>query len=103
MQKFKKGDTVIITIGKDKGQKGPVEKVWPKEHKLIVKGKNIYKKHTKAQGEGQKGGIIEKSRPFVFSKVALLCPKCQKKTRVGFQLNKDGKTRICKKCGQVIS
>lgn len=101
MLKIKKGDTVKITIGKDKGREGKVERVMPKEQKVIVPGVNMYKKHVKGMGE-QKGGIYDIPRALSFGKIALICPKCKKITRVGFKIAGTEKVRICKKCGKEI-
>lgn len=101
MLKFKIGDNVKVTIGKDKGREGKVAKILPKEEKLILPELNLYKKHVKGV-QGQKGGIYDLPRPLAFSKVALVCPKCKKLTRVGFKLGKTGKLRICRKCGREI-
>jgi len=100
--KIKKGDKVKILIGKDRGREGTVEVVLAKEKKVLVAGLNIYKKHTKPTKEGEKGGIIEKSRPIDIAKVALICPKCQQPTRVGYQVTGGEKQRICKKCKAII-
>lgn len=100
--KLKTGDQILVTVGKDKGRKGKVEKVFPKENTILVPGVNIYKRARKGFG-GQKGGLIEFSRPLGMGKVALLCPKCDKPTRVGTRVDKKGeKSRICKKCGFLI-
>jgi len=101
MLKIKKGDTVKITIGKDKGREGKVERVMPKEQKVIVPGVNMYKKHVKGMGE-QKGGIYDIPRALSFGKIALICPKCKKITRVGFKIAGTEKVRICKKCNKEI-
>lgn len=101
--KILKGDKVKVLIGKDKGRDGEVTKAFPKKNTLLVKGINMYKKHLKATKE-QKGGIIEKERSITTSKVALICPTCQKTTRVGYLIDKTGeKNRICKKCKAIIS
>lgn len=100
--KLKKGDQVIILYGKDKGRKGKIEKIFPKIGKILVPGVNIYKKHLKPQGEGKPGGIIDKVFPLPLANVALLCPKCNKKTRIGYQIDKEKKYRICKKCGSIL-
>lgn len=105
MLKFKKGDKVKITIGKDKGRDGEIERVDKKKLLVIVPGINIYKKHVKGSptDSSQKGGIYEIPRALPFSKIALICPKCKKQTRAGFkQLGKE-KVRFCKKCGKEIS
>jgi large subunit ribosomal protein L24 len=99
--KFKKGDKVVITIGKDKGQEGTIERVITKEEKVIVPGVNIYKKHVKGQGDN-KGGIYEIPRPLALGKFALVCPKCKKMTRIGMKFAGKDKVRICKKCGKEI-
>jgi len=100
--KLKKGDQVIITKGKDKGRKGKIEKIFSKTGRVLIPGINIYKRHLKAQGQNKKGGIIDKVMPISLTNVALLCPKCGKKTRVGFQLTKGEKQRLCKKCGALL-
>lgn len=96
--KILKGDTVTITVGKDKGRSGEVLAAFPKINKIVVKELNIFKKHIKPQ-QGQKGGIVEKERALLVSKVMLVCPACKKLTRIGYQVDKtNGKVRICKKC-----
>jgi len=100
--KIVKGDTVKVILGKDKGRQGKVIVSYPKKEQLTVQGLNLYKKHLKGQ-KGQKGSIIEKERPLHVSKVALICPNCQKITRVGYQLDKSGaKYRICRHCKKII-
>ena len=100
--KIIKGDTVTISIGKDKGRSGEVLVAFPQKKSIIVKGLNIFKKHIKAQ-KGQKGGIVEKERAILVSKVALLCPACKKTTRVGYQIDASGtKHRLCKKCSAFL-
>lgn len=101
MIKFKKGDTVKITAGKDKGREGKIETLFPKESLALIPEINIYKKHVKG-ASGQKGGIYELPRPLAFGKFALVCPKCKKVTRVGFRVLEKEKVRICRKCGKEI-
>jgi large subunit ribosomal protein L24 len=101
MLKFKKGDTVKITAGKDKGREGKIEKVLLAESKVVVPGVNLYKKHVKGFGD-VKGGVYDIPRPLGFGKIALICPKCKKMTRVGFSLAGTEKVRICKKCKKEI-
>jgi len=96
--KILKGDQVKVLLGKDKNRTGEVLMSFPKAKKIIVKGLNMFKKHVKPQN-GQKGGIVEKERSLLISKVALVCPSCSKAVRVGYNVDKNGvKTRICKKC-----
>jgi large subunit ribosomal protein L24 len=101
MIKFKVGDTVKITAGKDKGRDGKIEKILPEESKVVVPGVNLYKKHVKGFGD-VKGGVYDIPRPLGFGKIALVCPKCKKITRIGFKFAGDEKVRICKKCKKEI-
>jgi len=100
--KIKKGDKVKIILGKDRGREGQVEKVFPKSRKVLVAGLNVYKKHVRPKKEGEKGGVVEISRPLLISKVALICPKCGQTTRVGYQISGEEKLRICRKCQEII-
>lgn len=101
--KIHKSDKVKIITGKDKGKTGKVEKVYPKKGKLLVAGVNIYRKHLKPRGEKNPGGIVDISKPIDVSNVVLICPNCNKETRIGYSIDKKGgKTRICKKCGKGI-
>jgi large subunit ribosomal protein L24 len=101
--RLKKGDQVKILLGKDRGKKGKIEKIFPSQRMVLVPQINIVKKHVKPRGEGKPGGIIEVAQPMPISKVALICPKCNQPTRVGFRLQKgSGKLRICSKCKQAI-
>lgn len=107
---LKKGDTVSIIYGKDKGKRGKILKVLnrrPKndisETKIIVEGVNISKKAVKPSQKFAKGGIITKEMPLFPSKVMLVCPICNQPTRTGKKLLSDGKySRICKKCGELV-
>lgn len=101
MLKFKVGDKVKITAGKDNGREGEIEKIFPKDGRVLVPGINIYKKHVKGF-TGRKGGIYDIPRPLSFAKIALVCPKCKKPTRVGFKLVGEEKVRTCRKCGREI-
>lgn len=97
MTKFKTGDEVIVTAGKDKGKKGKIEKIYKKESKVLIPNINVYKRHRKAT-KNQSSGIYEFARPLPLGNIALVCPKCSKQTRVGFELEGKVKYRICKKC-----
>jgi large subunit ribosomal protein L24 len=100
--KFKKGDLVLVTAGKDKGRKGKIDKVLPAESKVLVPGINMYKRHMKKRDQNHPGGIVDISRPLPVGNVALICPKCSQPTRIGYLIAKDEKTRICKKCDQAV-
>lgn len=101
--KFKKGDSIIITSGKDRGAKGKIEKVFPKLKKVLIPGVNVCKKHVKSQGEGKPGGIVDIAKPISVAKIAFLCPSCHQKTRLGWVLAKAGRERICRKCKAKIT
>ncbi len=101
--KIKKGDQVLITLGKDKGKKGTVLRVLPKEEKIIVENINILKKHTKPRKSGEKKGqIIQFPGKIFASKVKIICSKCGIATRVGYKISEGKKYRVCKKCKQEI-
>lgn len=102
MIKFKVGDTVKITAGKDKGREGKIEKLLPKLNSVVVPEVNMYKKHVKGQQGGIKAGMYDIPRPLNVAKVALICPNCKKQTRVGVQTVKDEKVRVCRKCKKQI-
>ena len=97
--RIKKGDTVQVLSGNDKGKKGEVLEIIPKDNKVVVKGINVRKKHIKPRKQGEEGGIIPIECAIDISKVNAVCPKCGKATRVGYSVEKDEKVRICKKCG----
>lgn len=104
--KIKKGDTVVVLRGKDRGKVGEVLKVIREEGRVIVKNVNIVKKHVKGIPGVREGGIYEMEAPIHISNVMLICPKCGKPTRVGFRIVQEGnvfrKYRYCKKCNENI-
>ncbi len=101
--RIRKGDKVIVITGADKGKRGEVLAVRPKDNRAIVQGVNIAKKHTKPQGMGQPGGIIEQEATIHLSNVMLIDPKSDKPTRVGFRVLDDGrKVRVTRPGGNVI-
>jgi len=101
--KIKKGDTVKVLTGKDRGATGEVTRVLPSAGKVIVDGVNVAKKHQRATSATMQGGIIDKDMPIPVANVALLCPACGKATRVGYRVETDGtKIRVCKKCEGVM-
>ena len=100
--KVKKGDSVLITAGKDKGRTGKIIKSFPKDLKILVEGINLKKKHVRPKRDGEKGQIVEIPAALNVSNVKIICSKCGKASRVGYAVEKDIKNRICKKCKQVI-
>jgi len=101
--RIRKGDTVIITAGKDRGKKGKVRRALPGEDRVIVEGLNMIKRHSRARRAARQAGIIELEAPLHVSKVMLVCDKCGKATRIGFRFLDEGKkVRICSSCQEVI-
>ncbi len=97
--KIRKGDTVQVLTGKDRGKQGEVMRALPGSDKVIVEGVNIAKKHQKPTSATMQGGIIDKDMPIPVANVAILCGSCGP-TRIGYRFDNDGtKVRVCKKCG----
>jgi large subunit ribosomal protein L24 len=100
---IKKDDLVVVLAGKDKGQRGKVLEVMPKDGKVVVEGINMVSRHTKPRKQGDQGGILKKAAPLYACKVMRVCPKCDKATRPASTIKADGtKVRVCKKCGAEI-
>jgi large subunit ribosomal protein L24 len=100
--KIKKGDTVVILTGKDKGKQGSVLRVYPKAERLVVEGLNMVQRHTKASQTDPQGGIKNKEAPLHVSNVAFVDSN-GKPTRVGFRMDGDKKVRFAKTTGEVIN
>lgn len=98
----KKGDTVQILSGKDKGKQGKIISALPKAGKVVVEGINKVKRHSKASLKVPQGGIISKEMPLNASKVQLVCPACNKPTRIAHNSINGKNSRVCKKCGETI-
>ena len=99
----KKGDTVIVITGKDKGKKGKILVAHPAEGKVVVEGINMVTKHKKPKGQTDPGGIIHQEAAMDASNVMIACSKCGKATRTGVKVLEDGsKIRVCKKCGEML-
>lgn len=98
---FKKGDTVIVLSGKDKGKKGKVLNAFPEKGKLTVERVNVVKKHQRPTRNFQ-GGIIEKPLPLFASKVMLVCPRCSQPTRLVSRVVENKRRRACRECEEVI-
>lgn len=99
----KSGDTVVVIAGKDKGKKGKVLRVFPKENRVIVEGVNMLTRHKKAQGPTSPGGIIKTEGTVNSSNVMYYCEKDKTGVRVGSKVLADGKkVRVCRKCGEVL-
>ena len=106
--KLKRGDTVLVISGNDRGETGTVQRVIPKANRVVISGVNMVKKHQKPVQTGGRSktqpGIIEYEAPIDVSNVQLVCPSCDQPTRVGYQFDEDDvKVRVCKLCDAVIS
>ena len=100
---IKTGDTVVVLSGKERGKKGKVLAVSPKESKVIIEGVNMCTKHVKPRRQGQAGGIVKAEAAMYACKVQAVCPKCGKPTRIGHKILDDGsKVRVCRNadCGE---
>ncbi len=101
--KIKKGDKVLVLAGKDKGKTGVVQKVIPKKERAVVEGINLLKKHVRPSQKHPKGGIITFPAPIHISNLMVVCPKCNKPTRVKYTFKsvkgEKKKERVCRHCG----
>lgn len=95
----KTGDTVVILSGKDKGKQGKVLGTVPSEAKVVVEGINMVTCHVKPRKQGETGGIVQREAAMYASKVQVVCPKCNKGTRIAHKIENGKKTRVCKHCG----
>ncbi len=100
---IKKGDTVLVVSGEDKGKTAKVKMVLPRRNRAVLERINIAKKHTKPSQKNAQGGIVELEKPVDCSNLMVYCPKCAKGVRVGIKILKDNtKARFCKKCRDII-
>ena len=99
---LKKNDTVLVLAGKDKGKRGRVLRVDREEDRVVVEKVNMIKRHSKPSRTNQQGGIIEKEAPLHRSSLMLVCPKCDKTTRIATSRFEGSKARTCKKCKEVM-
>ena len=101
---IRSGDTVVVISGRDRGRRCTVERVLIDEQRIVVGGINILKRHTRAGVQGNtQGGIVDFAAPVSYSNVMLVCPRCDKPTRVGSKVDDDGgRLSVCKRCGETI-
>ena len=97
--KIRKDDKVVVLSGRDKGKEGKVLSADPKNGKVIVEGVLVASRHQKPRKQGEEGGIVKRESAIYASKVQVVCPKCDKGTRVAYKIVDGKKIRICKKCG----
>ena len=95
----KKGDTVVVLSGKDRGKQGKVLGTVPADGKVVVEGINMVTCHVKPRKQGETGGIVKREAALAACKVQVVCPKCSKATRISYKIENGKKTRVCKKCG----
>jgi len=104
--RIKRGDTVEVITGNERGARGVVQRVLPRKERIVIQGINVVKKHQRPvqAGRGQvRAGIIEFEAPIHLSNVMLVCPSCDERTRVEFSMREDGtKVRVCKQCGSDV-
>lgn len=96
---IKKGDTIVVLSGKDKGKQGKVLGTVPKSSKIVAEGINMVTCHVKPRKQGETGGIVQREAAMYASKVQVVCPKCNKGTRIAHKIENGKKTRVCKHCG----
>jgi len=101
--KFRVGDEILVTAGKDKNKRGKIERVFLEDSRVLVGGVNLYKKHVKNNNDRtQTGGIVTISKPLPVGNIAIICKKCTEPTRIGMKISGDKKVRFCRKCGQEL-
>lgn len=100
--RIKKGDTVYVLSGKNKGKTGKVLRVWPGQNAALVERVNMVKHFDRRSQQNQAGGIVEREGSLPLAKLAVYCPKCQKPSRVGFSVSGDTKQRLCRRCESVV-
>ena len=101
--KIRRGDTVKVLLGKDRGKTAKVLAIFPREERVLVEGVNMVSKHIRPRRAGEKGQRVSVAAPLALSNVQLMCPACKKPTRVGVKREGDRRERVCKKCQTVIS
>ncbi|MCM8812821.1 MAG: 50S ribosomal protein L24 [Candidatus Omnitrophica bacterium] len=101
--RIKKGDTVSVLTGKEKGKSGKVIKFFTDKQRVLIQGVNFVKRHTRQARQDKPGGILQKESPLHISNVAFVCPRCSKPVRLGAKFHADkSKVRICTTCQEVV-
>lgn len=102
--RFRVGDEVLVTSGKDKGKRGKIERVYQEKNAVLVAGANLYKKMVRQNPDNRTntGGLVLIAKPLPVGNVAVWCKKCDKPTRVGYKIEKDKKVRFCRKCKETL-
>lgn len=100
--KLKKGDTVEVITGVEKGKRGTIIRVMPSKGRVVIEGVKLVKRHMRPSQKMPQGGIVEKPAPINISDVMLVCPQCSKRTRPRMTIVRGRKARVCRKCGELI-
>lgn len=100
--KVKKGDTVVMHRGKDRGKSGRVLRVDPRTGRVTVEGLNLVKRHVRPRRQGEKGETVAVPRAVPIAAVALFCARCHRGVRVGVRVEGDRRTRVCRRCGNPV-
>lgn len=100
--RIKKGDTVKVLLGKDRGKTGRVMAVLPEQRRVLVEGVNMVKKHIRPRRSGEKGQRVSVAAPLHISNVQVVCPACKKSSRIGVKREEGRRQRVCKKCQAAI-
>ncbi|MEX0870109.1 MAG: 50S ribosomal protein L24 [Candidatus Spechtbacterales bacterium] len=101
--KIKTGDKVLVTKGKSRGKAGKVTATFPRDKRVIVDGANLQKKHVRPRKQDEKGQVVEMAAPVQVSNVKLICPNCEKPSRIGYKIEGDKKYRVCKNCDKALT
>lgn len=99
---IKKGDTIVVLSGKDRGKQGKVLGTVPSQKKVVVEGINMVTCHVKPRRQGEQGGVVEREAAIASCKVQVVCPKCGKGTRVAHKVEDGKSVRVCKHCGAAL-
>ena len=103
MARIKKGDTVAVLNGKDRGKTGKVLQVWPGKERALVERLNLVKHFERRSQQHQAGGVVEREGAIALSRLALVCPKCRRPSRAGWSVSADGgKQRVCRRCREAL-
>lgn len=97
--KLKKNDNVLVLKGKNRGASGKVLAVFPEDQKVVIEGVNMRRRHIRARRQGEKGQVVSVEGRIPVANVALVCSKCKKGARIGYNITEKGKVRVCRKCG----
>lgn len=103
MARIKKGDTVAVLSGKDRGKTGKVLRVWPESQQALVEKVNMLKHFDRRSQQNPAGGVIDRESPVHLSKLAPFCPKCKKPSRVAWTVSAQGKARTCRRCKETLT